>query len=197
MLVRSLVRMLLLALGGLALFALPAGAQAPPLKLALEVNARNTLRGEHDAAWSIARQVVTHLTPQLESQGWQVVRVFSARKAARRGKREQYHATVRLDIDAKAVYHLRDARIYEDERGRTLVTDHSKSTMAWGDWIVWDGMLGEVIGEGELLPVTPQLQGAGAGRPELDDESSIARLVAESAGKTVLENLAYARATQQ
>jgi hypothetical protein len=193
--VRSLVRTLLPALA-LALLAQVAAAQAPPLRLALEVNANRSVRGEHEAALSIARQVVTHLTPQLESQGWQVQRVFSARKAARRGKRERYHASVRIDVDAKLVYHLNDARIYEDDRGRDLVTDHSKSAQAWGEYVVWDGMEGEVIEEGEIAPVTPQLQGAGAGRPELDDESSIARLFADSVGKTVLEALKYARATQ-
>jgi hypothetical protein len=121
------------------------------------------------------------------------VRVFSARKAA---KKERCHAAIRLDIDAKRIYHLNDARIYEDERGKSLVTDHSASVEAWGDWIVWDGMEGDVITEGEIFPVMPRLQAAGAGRPELDDEASIARLIADAAGKSLLEALSYARATQ-
>ena len=184
--------LILPALAGL-LLALSAGAQAPPLKLALEINAKNTVKGEYDAAQSVARQVATHLTPQFENQGWKVVRVFSARKAA---KKERCHAAIRLDIDAQRIYHLNDARIYEDKDGKTLVTDHSGSVEAWGNWVVWDGMQGDVITEGEIFPVTPTLQGAGAGRPELDDEASIARLVADAAGKSLLEALTYARATQ-
>lgn len=185
----------LLGLACLAFLGLarPAAAQAPPLELALEINAKSGLRGQKDAPKSIARQVATHLIPRLEAQGWRVERVFSARKAARR---ERCHAAVRIDIDAEAVYHVHDARIYEDEDGKTLVTDYSKSARAWGDWIVWDGMERDVITEGQIFPVLPGLQAAGAGRPELDDEASIARLVADAMGKTLLDALSYARATQ-
>lgn len=180
------------ALAALAL-ALPAAAQAPPLKLALEVNARDTVRGDHDAAQSIARQVTTHLIPRLEAQGWKVERVFSARKAA---KRERCHAAVRIDLDAEHVYHVHDARVHEDDAGRTLVTEHSKSARTWGEWTLWDGMEQRIITEGEILPLEPQLQAAGAGRPDLDDEASIARLLADEVGKTLLDALSYARATQ-
>lgn len=185
-------RLLLAALAGLALAA-PAWAQAPPLRLALELNARKTVRGDEVAAHSVARQVATHVTPQLEAQGWHVIRVFSARKAARSGR---FHAAVQINVDARPQYHVHDAREYEDEAGRRVVLDYSRSVEAWGDWTTWDGDDGMRLLDGEILPILPQLQSAGAGRPELDDEASIARLLAEAAGKSVADALTYARAAR-
>jgi hypothetical protein len=173
------------------LVAATASAQTPPLRLALELVPRTTVKGNHEAAASVSRRVATHLTSQLESEGWQVTRVFSARKAARGGR---FHAALRVAVDAKPIFHVTDARVYQDDDGRTLITDHSRSVETWGDWTAWDGMTGRILDDGRIEPLDPQVQTGGAGRPELDDEESMARLLADAADKAVSGALGSSRA---
>lgn len=171
--------------------ATPCLAQVPPLRLALELNPARSVRGERDLAQSVARQVAAHLVPQLEAQGWQVTRVYSARKAAKGGR---FHASLRLDIDAKRVFHVTDARVYEHGIEKSLITEHSSSVTTWGDWVAWDGMTGRVLADGDIDPIEPLVQTAGGGRPELDDEESMARLIADAAKNAVGDVLAASRA---
>ena len=96
---------------------------------------------------------------------------------------------------------VRDARLYDKrpapdphpsvmyETARTLVTDRSESVEAWGRWKVWDGMSSKAVEHGKVASVLPKEQAQGAGRSELDDEESVSRVFADSAGKWISEAL--------
>lgn len=168
-------------------------AQVPPFKLALELNARSTVAGDKEAAESVARRVAVHLTPLLEAQGFEVLRVHHARTAAKKG---DYHVAVRVDIDARPIYHVRDALMYEDDHGRQVIVDHSASVEAWGSWRVYDAANGRLTDRGPVDPAWPEVQSGGAGSPELDDEESIARRIAEAASAAILPALAMTEAVR-
>ncbi len=188
-----LSRRMLLPLVVAALLVPAAGAQAPPLRVALEINAKNTLIGHRAAAESVTRQVAASLTSQLEAAGWQVTRVYSARKASRNGR---FHAAARVDVDAKYVFHIRDAHEYENDHGRRVILDYTRSAEAWGDLVVRDGTDGRIVLDALVRPIEPALHSMGTGLSELDDEASIARLFADAVAGPLKRGLELTRPGQ-
>lgn len=169
----ALGRSLVLAiLAGVVLAAAPAAAQLEPVTVALEVNARSSMKGDPTTASSVSRRVTRHLVPLLEEMGYEVTRVRRARRAIREGN----HAlAVRIDVDAAPVYLVHDAHQYD----RSVVTDHEVGVDAWGDFQVWSGLTRRMESHGDIGPIHSQLHGVGAGRPVLDDEEATGRLFAD------------------
>jgi hypothetical protein len=176
-------------LGALALALLPACAalaQAPPPRLALDVNVASwSLRGRTETAESMARRVATHLTPLLEADGWQVIRVRRGHVAAKSGR---YHAVVRLDVDARPLLLVENAHLYRRDHRNTVVADSSASAQTWGRFKVSDGLSGNVLLHGDLPIVTPQVRPEGASS-SLDDEEAVARVMADAALRAVTPGL--------
>lgn len=154
------------------LLAAPAFAQAPPRRLALDLDWRRHGGGKKVEAQSFARRVATHLVPMLEGLGYEVTRVHSAKKAIKGG---DYHFAVDLEIDAKPVWLVHEARQYD----KTVLHESERGVSGWGAWKLYGYQGREQFAHGKVGPIDSRVHDLpGGGRPEIDDEEAVARVFA-------------------
>jgi hypothetical protein len=182
---------LLAGLAALALGLAPAASAQARLKLALEIHPGRSLKGATASADSVTRRVVTQLVPLFEADGYDVVRVEDVSQAATSGR---YHLAARVSVDARPVHHVRSAREYEGKGVDHVEVDYSESVEVWGRWEAWDAMTGKKLDGNRFEPIMARLMGGGSGSAELDDEESVARLLAQQAHDTLTAALAPAHA---
>jgi len=198
---------LLLVLGALASSGRAVAADIPQ-RLALEVDLPGLKDGRwpkaltHAALWpllegtgkyepgsqlavseSVARRVVTHLVPQLEQQGYVVVRVRNAQDAI---ESKNYNASVRIHVEANEFVVAHDALRY-DER---VVAHTSTGVSVKGRYTVRGGQKHRLIGSGRIPVLESQVHESPAGgQPMVDDEEAVARLLADDFAKGISDLL--------
>ncbi|MEM7247587.1 MAG: hypothetical protein AAF533_19780 [Acidobacteriota bacterium] len=156
---------------GLALGLAGSAAAQSAGYLALEIQAARHGKGKHRNAESMARHVRTHLTPLLESLGYQVDAVHDAKKAMRSG---DYHFAVKLRVDARPVFLVHEARQYR----KRVVSDHDTGISTWAEFKVYGWRKREGFANGKVGPVDSRVHEFDGGRPYIDEEESVGRVFA-------------------
>jgi hypothetical protein len=158
-----------------ALFALSlagtASASSRANRLALDLDARAHGSGKKASAHSFKRRVAVHLVPMLEGLGYEVTRVHSAKKAIKSG---DYAFAIHVDIDAKPMWLVHDARQYDE----VVVHDSEVGISAWAEWRSYGYKKQKQFGSGKIGPIDSRVHELGGGRPEIDDEEAVARVFA-------------------
>ncbi len=134
----------LTALLALAL-ASTASAAGSGKRLALDLDSRSHGSGKKFVAQSFARRVAVHLVPVLEGLGYEVTRVYSAKKAIGSG---DYAFAVRVDMDAKPMWLVHEARQFD----KTVVHDSDIGISAWADWQIYGFKKGKQFSGGKITP---------------------------------------------
>jgi hypothetical protein len=170
---------LLLAWGAAVVVRAEPPTESPrPRLLALELAVLDHAKGDDAVTESVTPRIVRHLKPQLEQMGYIVEHVRSAKDATRTGTHD---LGILLAVDARAIYLVHDARRY-DEAWRV---EHDTGLEAWGEWTLWSSDQLKEVTKGKLGPVRSGIHQAGAGRPVIDDQESVARLFADAAMQIV------------
>lgn len=166
-------RILAVLFTGLFALSLAASASAANRgnRLALDLDSRAHGSGKKDAAASFKRRVAVHLVPMLEGLGYEVTRVYSAKKAIRSG---DYAFAIRVDIDAKPMWLVHDARQFNS----VVVHDSEVGISAWADWQAFGHKKEKQFMGGKIGPIDSRVHELGGGRPEIDDEEAVARVFA-------------------
>jgi len=184
----ALAALLVAWVGAVATRAEPPTESPRPRLLALETRVLDRAKGDDWVTENITPRILRHLEPQLEQMGYVVERVVDAREATRAGTHD---LGIVLAVDARNVYLVHEARRY-DEAVRVA---HDTGVEAWAEWTLWSSDQLKEVTKGKLGPVRSGVHEAGAGRPVIDDQESVARVFADAAMSIVQPWEQYLRDT--